>query len=409
MKLAYRAYDRSGRQVAETIEAADTASATEVLRRRGFYVTEIAESGGSAPSLRGKAPGRLGRTRRLKELVVFTRQIYVLISSGTAQVDGLAALGRQAKNAHWREVIADIRSRIEEGASLSEAMATHPEYFDPVYRNLVAAGESSGNLLAILDRLSVLTRKQLHVRNSIVGAMIYPCLLTTISLGVLTILLTFVVPRFADLFKSLDVVLPPTTQFLLSISNLLRNYWWALIAVVAAGITGTKHWLATDSGRRAYYSALLRIPQLGQIMRSFAAARITRLLGILLDSHVPILDALKLTRHATKNVLYTELIAKAEDNVTKGEPISSAFADGDLIAPSIHEAIRNGEHSGQLGRLLLDISGFLDEENDVVLRSLTSIIEPVILIVLGVLVGFVALSMFMPLFDLTAMAGGGGM
>ena len=221
-------------------------------------------------------------------------------------------------------------------------------------------------------------------------------------------LLLFVVPRFADLFGSLGVALPPTTQILITMSNALKSYWWLGLASLVGMVVGLKLWMKTTTGQRVKDTVLLRLPQFGPIFKSFATARIVRLRGILLEGRVPVLEALRLTKASATNVHYKELIVRAQDLVSKGEPISASFNNANLVSPSVYETVRSGESSGQVGPLLTNLANFLDEENEVTLKSLTSIIEPLILVMLGVLVGFVAISMFMPLFDLTSMTGGGG-
>src|SRR5205814_6822215 len=275
-----------------------------------------------------------------------------------------------------------LRSKVEEGTTLSAAMADYPQYFDSVCRSLIAAGESSGNFEVMLDRLAGLARKQLHVRSSIVGALVYPCLLIVVSIAVLSVMLTFVLPRFAELFKSLDTALPPTTQFLVTLSNILIGYWWAIIVGVAGFIVILRTWAKSAGGKVTIDTIVIRLPQFGKIARSFSTARVTRLLGVLIESKVPLIEAIQLTRGATNNTHYIRLLESAELAVTRGQPISSAFANPGLIDPSVCEAIRNGEHSGQVGALLLNMSEFLDEDNEVIVKSLTSILEPVILIVL---------------------------
>jgi type II secretory pathway component PulF len=238
--------------------------------------------------------------------------------------------------------------------------------------------------------------------------MIYPCLLVTVSVIVITVLLMLVIPRFAELFATLDVPMPPTTALLIGLSETLRSYWWAVGGISAAVCVAAYLWLKTNAGKRAVDTLVLRLPQIGRIVKSFATARIARLLGVLMDSQLPVLEALRLTRGALANVHYADLIARTEQAVEKGQPISSSFSDTDLISPSVYEATRSGEKSGQIAPLLLNLADFLDEENEIVVRSLVNILEPAVLIVMGVLVAFVALSMFTPLFDVTAMAGGGG-
>lgn len=407
MRLAYKGFEKTGRQVADVIDAPSLAEATDRLRHRELFVTEIAPIEESVEVRATPVRRPRGGTRRLKNLVAFTRQLYVLIRAGTPLTEGLRALERQARDVSWRQVISHIRSQLERGVSLSKAMESQPECFDVVYRNMVAAGEVSGKLSTVLDRLAQLTRKRLRVRRTILGAMIYPCLLVTVSVGVFAVLLVMVVPRFAELFDTLDVPLPPTTAALVSLSEFLRSYWWAVAGVLAAAVTATVSFLKSPTGRRLRNTVVLRLPYIGRLVRSFTTAQIARLLGVLLDSHLPILEALELTRRTVRNVHYVKLLGQAEQAVTRGEAISSAFQNSDLISPSVYEATRSGEQSGQVSPLLLDLAEFLDEENEIALKGLISILEPTILILMGLMVGFVALSIFTPLFDATSLAGGG--
>ena len=407
MKLAYRAFDKQGREVRETVEADSAAEATKKLRHQDLFVAEISPVGEPSEQEEKGARMKGRRGRRLKNLAMFTRQLYVLVRSGTPLAQSLRALERQARDPGWRRVVLEVRTHLEHGASLSEAMGAHPECFDSVYRSMVAVGESSGDFPEMLDRLAGLAQKRLRIRSTIRGAMIYPSLLVTVAVGVLAVMLLFVIPRFSELFDTLDVPLPPTTALLIALSEALQSYWWAIAGVLAIAIAAGYSLLKTSAGKRVVDTLVLRLPQIGQIVRSFATARITRLLGVLLDSHLPVLEALKLTRGAVTNVRYMDLMARTEEAVERGEAISSTFGGTDLISPSVYEATRSGEKSGQVAPLLLNMADFLDEENEILVSSLTSIIEPAILILMGILVGFVAISLFMPLFDMTAMIGGG--
>jgi type II secretory pathway component PulF len=407
MKLAYKAYDGAGKTATGVIEADDTMTATEALRRRGLYVAEVIEQKTTAAKRSsGRRQRRVSRSQKLKNIAMFSRQLHVLISSGTQIVDALRAVERQARAGPWREVIGNLRTRVEEGTALSAAMQDHPDYFDPIYCNLVAAGESSGHLADMFDRLAVFKQKQLRVRNSIIGAMIYPCMLVTIGSSIFVGLLVFVVPRFSTLFTTIGVPLPSSTAALLRISAALCRFWWVIGLLLGGTVFGLRHYLRTPAGRRFHDVLVLRLPYIGGVAKSLSSARVISLLGVLLEARIPVLEALRLVRSTAGNVLYEELIVQAEEYVSRGEPMSQAFADTPLFSPSIYESIRSGEHGGEIYRLLLNISNFLDEENDVIVRSLTSIIEPAILIVMGILVGLIAVCMFLPLFDLTAMTQG---
>ena len=418
MTFAYSAFDKSGKALTGNVDAASVAEATEALRRQGLFVSRVSEGKqGAVTSPAPAAPGSaaptpvsrkvLRRGLRLRFLAGFARQMNVLVSSGTPVAQGLSAIERQCENSVWRGVLADLRNRLQEGTALSEAMAAHPEYFDSVCRSLMAAGEASGSMPQMLERLAVLTNKQVHLRSTIVGAMIYPCVLVAIGFCVLILMLMFVLPRFAGLFETLDVPLPASTQFLMWLSGMLQKYWWGALAAVVLLVVAGRSWLASASGKETLHTLSLKLPKLERVTRSLMTAKIARLLGVLLECKVPLLEALKLTRAAAVNVHYVALLERTEELVSKGEPMSAGF-ETDLIVPAVQEAIRNGEQSGQLGAPLVQMADFLDEENQIIVKSLTGLMEPLILILLGAVVGLIAMSMFLPLFDLTAMAGGGG-
>lgn len=353
-----------------------------------------------------KMPTRMRTGRVLQNLALFTRQLHVLVSTGTPVVNALDALQRQSRDERWRAVVGDVRRRVEEGEGLADAMREHPAFFDPMCCTLVAAGESTGDLPGMVRRLSALVQQRLVVRKSVAGALTYPALLLTIALSALIALLVVVLPRFGELFATLDVPLPPTTKVLMTIGTALRTWWWAFIlAVVGLGVGGWA-WGRSAGGRSTLHGLMLAFPGIGTIVRSLCTARIARVLGVLVEAKVPLFEALELTKHATGNVRYDRLLDHAADAVREGDDLSVAFADEFLVAPSVHEVLRSGERSGQVGTLLLSVADALDDDNSVSVRSLTSVLEPMILLLLGGLIGLVAVSLFLPLFDLAATTGG---
>ena len=417
-RFRYQAFDLTGKASSGTLDATDAAEATEALRRQGLYASEIrpaAAGDARGPALSyatpsaaaGGARRRMWTGRKLKNLAMFTRQMSVLVSSGTPVVQALNALERQSKDAAWRQVVAGVRDRVEQGSTLAHAMEDFPDVFDPVCRSLIAAGESSGSFDKMLDRLASLTRKQKQTRSAIIGALIYPTLLIVVAAAVLGLMMLFVLPRFAVLFESLDVALPPTTQMLMTGSDAVKAYWWAMLLGLGGAGYALWLWSKSEAGSRRLDGLLLAVPLLGGMVKGFAVARITRVLGVLVTGRVPLLEALSLARQTCGNSRFVDLVARAEEAVTRGGSMSAAFSSGNLVSPSLCEAIKSGESSGQMGPLLLNIADFQDEENETVVKSLTSILEPLILVALGAVVGFVALSMFLPLFDLTSAAGGG--
>lgn len=405
MRLAYEAYDRGGRLVTGSIDAASTREATERLYADGLYVTRL--SGASDEAAPEQGSGLLaGRCGGLKQLVVITRQLSVLASTGTQVVEALAAVERQIPPGSWRRVLGDVRRDVEEGKSLTEALARHPRHFDPIYRSLIAAGESGGQLPAMLERLAVIKRKQLKIRSAVLGALSYPILLTCLSIVVVVVMLLAVLPRFAGLFEALDAPLPPTTRALISLSESIKTYWWAVTPALLGIVGGAVWFVRSAPGRRWIDNVSISLPVLGPFVKALVTARVARTLGVLLEAKVPLLESLALTRAAAGNTRYVQLLESAEERVTRGEPISAALRDSPLIAPGVTEAVITGERAGRVGEVLISVADYMDEDNEVVIRSMMSLLEPVILVALGGAVGFVAMSLFLPLFDLTSAAGG---
>lgn len=408
MNAAFKGFDRSGAAVSGTVEAGSLAEAREALAAKGVFVTEVVQATAAelaAVAPRGRGAGSKGR--RLREVSAFSRQLAVLVSTGTPVVEAIGSLERQAPHGEWRRVLESLRSRLEDGMAFSAAMSEHPRYFDAVARSLVAAGEQSGKMDAMLARVASLSRQEIKVRSSILGAMVYPVVLLSIATVVLGVMIGFVLPRFKGLFESLSAPLPPTTKLLMGISEIAREQWYIVVPACIAAVVGAVLYLKSPAGVLAVQHAMLRVPKVRTVAMSFITARIVRILGVLLEGKVPLLDAVRLASASAGHVRYERLLNGAHDAIMRGENFSSALSHGGLVAQSVIEAVRSGERTGQMASVLLSIADYMDEDNDIVLRSLSSIVEPLILLVLGVVIGFVAMSMFLPLFDLTSMTQGG--
>lgn len=408
MKFRYQAYDLSGSRRAAVIEASSALEATEILRREGLMVAQLAE----ALDVEGRAPPRISRgvglrPGRVRALAGFLRQMAVLVSTGTRVTDALAAMERQTHDAAFARTIADVRRRVEEGATFAEALAAHPASFDRVAVSLVRAGESSGKLDVMLERLADIALRELRIRQTITGAMVYPMLLLCISGGVLVMMMVFVLPRFTGLFQTLDVPLPPTTRMLMGLSDLLMAWWWLMLGVLLGVVGGAVAWVRSPGGRGVVHRWATRAPMIGGVVRSFCTARIARVLGLLLVARVSLLEALDLSAQTVGNLEYRRLLDEAQQYIQRGDALSACLGRGALIEPAVIEAVRNAERTGQIGQVMGSVADFLDEENRMLVKSITSLLEPIILLSLGLAVGFIATSMFLPLFDLTASAGGG--
>ena len=405
MDFDYTAYNQQGKVISGTIDSQNTIAAMELLRRKGLFVSRIARAG---RRVLGRGPGKHihwpGQTQ--KTVAVFTRQLCVLIASGTPVLESLSALERQSCPGPWRACLKGMQVSLEAGDSLSEAMKAYPKYFDTVYQCLIRAGESSGRLVDVLDRLGQFKQKQVRVQNQIVGAMIYPILLLSVAVCLFPLMLVFIIPRFSQLFASLDVPLPGSTKCLVDLSVFLKAYGWMILLLFLGVQALLILFLGTERGQETKDRVLLRLPLLGGLVKGFVTTRIVRLLGVLLGAKIPLLEALQLIHRATGNSVYDRCIASSIEQVTEGESLSKAFEDSQRFNPSIVEAIRSGEQTGRLDHLMNHMADFLEDENEVVVRSLTSVVEPMILVTMGLLVGGMAISMFMPLFDLTAMTGG---
>ncbi|MCC6428352.1 MAG: type II secretion system F family protein [Phycisphaerales bacterium] len=415
MRFTAEAYSKDGKSITETIEATDAAEAAELLRKRGLLVSEVKparESNTEILQARAASGRRFGAGRRLRLLTGFLRQMSVLVSTGTPLVEAVSSLERQSEDPEWSRILEDLRKRMEEGKQLSEAMAFHPECFDAVCRNLVCAGETGGKLEAVMTRLAALVRQQQKIRGEVIGAMAYPCVLILISLGVLVAMIGFVLPRFEGLFKSLDRPVPGSTQALLSLSNWLREYWWAAGLTLGVIVATVFIIAGTRQGKLWRDVLMLKAPLVGHLATSLYAARIARVMGVLIEGRVALLECLRLVQGSIGNSLYARGMQSAEEAVTRGEGASGAFGavvQGVRLFPiAVSEAMRSGERTGQIGPVLLSVADALDEDNEVALRSATRMLEPMILSVLGLVVGVMTLSMFLPLFDLAAAGGAGG-
>jgi len=414
VKIGYRGFDRTGKSARGIVDAPDARTATENLRRQGIFVLELSSAdggGGAEPAAARTSKFSLGASSRSERVCLFFRQLSMLVRTGTPVAEALASLQRQATNEEWSKVLTQVRMSVEEGKSLADAMGPHPAYFDAVARSLVAAGEGGGRLDEMLDRLCALTRQQVKLRKTVTHAMIYPSLLLCVSLVVLCAMVGFVLPRFEGLFQSLGSGLPPMTKVLMMVSHFLRNNWMFIAPSVLCALGGVVWWVRTPRGQRAIDVTLVRAPKLGLLTKSYAAARIARVLGTLLDGKVPLLEALVLAKHSVGNSLYVELMNKAEDAVIRGDTLSSALCDPNLVSPSVIEAVRSGERAGQLAPVLISVADFMEEDTESAVKTVTGLLEPAILLLLGVVVGTMAISMLLPLFDLTASgpngAGGG--
>lgn len=402
MILTYEAVDTGGHRTSDKVEALDAQEAVEQLRRRGLYVTRIADTPDRAAGP-VTAGGRTAATRLpLKTLAIFTRQMTMLLRAGSGVVPSLAAIKRQMDKPKHVALFKKIIGDVEDGMALTDALRRHPRAFDPVYCAVVAAGEASATLDEMFDRLSGIVGKQRLIRNKVLGALTYPALLTLMSCGIFLVLLFFVLPRFNAMFVQLHVDAPASTRTMLATADFFVTYWPVVIGAAAALATGGVYLLMSRPGRQWISNMQTRIPVVGRIRSRLIQAQVFRTVGTLLQSGVGVLDTVGLTRESTRNRQYQRLFDGLEHAVASGGTLSAAYEESGLIEPSICQAIHTGEESGNLGGAIIYCADVLDETNTELINALMKLVEPVILIGMGLVVGLVAVSLFLPLFDLTA-------
>lgn len=412
MRLAYEAMDSRGGTRSEVLEVASTEEAMDLVRREGLFLTKLTpvsekktpESARPQSLIKRKLLSALGQNH--KQMVLFSRQMAMLTGVGTGVVPALDALRRQTENLRWREALQRIHDDVEKGVPLATALQQEHELFNEVFCSMVAAGEATASLPAMFDRLSALATQQWQLRNRLLGAAIYPLVLVAISTAVITMLVLFIIPRFAGLFETLHVDVPGSTAHLLRLSHFLTAHGAWLGGGLAGAIVTAALLLRTQRAREAAAWLAIRLPVLGKLVRSLSLARLCRLLGLMVQAHVPLLESVDLTLRSTRHKEYRDLMNRVRDAVTEGHPMATALGGSHLVPPAVTQGVSAGEQSGNLAEALIFVADWMDEENSQLIASLSKIFEPLVLVFMGFVVGGVALSLFMPLFDMATAAAG---
>jgi type IV pilus assembly protein PilC len=341
-----------------------------------------------------------------KDLAVFTRQFATMINAGLPLVQCLEILARQCTKKDFRAVIEQVTSDVEAGAALNEALQRHPRVFDRLYTNMVGAGEAGGILDDILARLASYIEKADSLRRKVKGALTYPAVVMFVAVGVTVFMLTAIIPTFAKMFGDFGHSLPLPTQIVLGMSNFVRGYWWAMIGLGALAAVGIKRYYGTDRGRHQIDRGLLRVPVLGDVLLKAGVARFTRTLGTLVSSGVPILNGLEITANTAGNIIISDAVMRTRASIGQGETIARPLAESDVFPPMVVQMIAVGEETGALDQMLTRIADFYDDEVDTAVQALTSVIEPVMIVVMGLIVGGMVVAMYLPMFSLINVVSG---
>jgi len=397
--FAYTAINARGLEVDGVIAANDLGQAREQLQRRGLLAERISEMDTSA-SL-GEKRISLGRGVKPKSLQIFSRQFATMIEAGLSVVQALVVLEDQTSDVALAEVVTQLRYDVEAGLILSEAMARHPKVFSRLYIAMVEAGEAAGILDIVLDRVATQIEKSEAIKRRVKGAMIYPALVFTFAVVVLTAMLLFLVPIFVKIFAQLHGNLPMLTKLVVHVSDGVRGYWFVLFPLLIASPFVFRWWRGTDSGRKKWDTFLLRIPmRIGETARKVTMARFSRTLATLVAAGVDIIKALEITGSAAGNWVVESSLAKVRESVHAGEGLSAPMAENDVFPPMVAQMMRIGEESGELQKMLDKVADFYEDEVDAAIASLTTIIEPAMMILVGGIVGVIVISMYLPMFKM---------
>ncbi|MGB5191597.1 MAG: type II secretion system inner membrane protein GspF [Polyangiales bacterium] len=401
---AYKGVDARGKSV-KGVRDADSAKALRgVLKRDGVLATEILEQSEAArKAARDIDFGRLFRRVSQLDVAVATRQLSVLLRSGVPLVEALSALIEQLDHPELKNAFTDTRNQVNEGSTLANALKAHPKIFPSLYVNMVAAGEASGTLEEVLGRLAEFLDDQTRLQSKVRGALAYPVVMAVVVVLILFLMMSVVVPKVTAIFENFNQTLPWYTRLLIFVSDIFSNYWWLLAALLIGGIYWFRRWQATDEGRRKWDLFVLEIPLFGPLLIMVAVARFSRTLATLLSSGVPVLTAMDITRNVLGNTELMRVVEDARESVREGEGIAKPLRQGDRFPPIVTHMIAVGERTGQLEEMLIHVADAYDQQIEVRVGALTSILEPLLIVVMGAVVGGIAFAILMPLLQLNEM------
>ncbi|HET9091840.1 MAG TPA: type II secretion system F family protein [Acidimicrobiales bacterium] len=396
----YKVRDRDGRLISGSLEAESLALVSTKLRDMGFAPVEIKAASKVNLKKEIHIPGVTDRVK-LKDVALMSRQLATMVSAGLTLVRALGVLADQIESKPLREALVTVRQDVEQGSSLSQAIEKLPKIFPPLYVSMVRAGEAGGQLDMVLLKLSTTLEKQVELRSKVKSAMSYPAIVVCLVIIIVTALMIFVVPIFKKLFASLHAPLPVPTQIVISISNVIASIWLlVVIAAVAAIVIGFRKWISTPNGRRKWDAFKLKPPVFGPLAHKVALARFTATLASLLTAGVPIIESLDIVADNSGNQLVADAVRGAQDGVREGRSLSSSLGMSPVMPIMVTQMIETGEESGALDAMLDKVATFYDNEVNATVESLTSILEPLLIVTMGAAIGAIVVSMYLPMFNI---------
>ena len=405
----YTGLTEAGKNVRGIRDAESSKVLRTVLRKDGVYLTEArpAEAGAQA------GEQKTGRAREVdvgamlgftgvssQDLAIATRQLATLIAAGIPLVEGLTALVDQIEHPRLKKIMGVVKQKVNEGASLADALAEHPKVFTDLYVNMIRAGESSGALDVVLVRLADFTETQAQLRNKLIGAMLYPAIMVVVGMVIVGILFVVVIPKVTKIFEDMNVTLPWTTRLLIALSSFARDYWYVLLVGVPALAYGVRRWMKTPRGRAWWDKTQLKAPVFGELVRMLAISRFAKTLATLLASGVPIITAMDIVKNVVTNTLLSSVIDNARDAIREGESIAAPLKRSGQFPPLVYHMIAIGEKSGQLEEMLQNVARSYESQTEMRITALTSLLEPIMIVAMGGGVAFIVFSILMPIMQL---------
>ena len=401
----YTALDRAGKNVVGIIDADSNVAARQKLRASGKYPVEVKETTAKAKSESAAGFSLPSLFNRITpdDIHALTRQLATLLNAGIPLVGALDALMEQTTSPPLKKIIAQIKESVNEGNSLTVSLTRHPKLFSNIYINMVRAGEASGSLDVVLERLAEFGEHQQALKGRFQAALVYPIFMAIIGTGVLFFLLSFVVPNLTRIFTEMKQVLPLPTTILIWFSDFMRSYWWAILVVIVASIIGIKEFIKSPKGRHIWDTLKLHLPVIGQINRKIALSRFGRTLGSLLQSGVPLITSLQIVRNIVNNVLIGAVIDEAMEDIQAGKSLNLALSRSIWFPPVFRQMVSVGEQSGDLEGMLHKVADAYEREVETRITGMTALIEPIMILFMAAIVGFIVISILLPIFEMNQM------
>ncbi|MHB1844075.1 MAG: type II secretion system inner membrane protein GspF [Deltaproteobacteria bacterium] len=405
--FAYKGFNESGKATDGVREADSPKGLRAALRKEGIFLSEVtAEAQQAEKAAAGEVDVKrlFGGRISSDDIAILTRQLATLVGAGIPLVEALTALVDQVDHERLKRIVSAVKRRVNEGATLADAMAQHPKVFNNLFVNMVRAGEHSGALHVVLVRLADFTEAQARLRSKVIGTMVYPIIMVLVGTGILGILMTVVVPKVTRMFEDMRMALPLPTRVLIFVSHTAQSYWYLILMALGLSVWGALAYVRTPNGRAWWDRTVLHMPVFGKIVRMLAIARFSRTLSTLLRSGVPLLTSMDIVKAIVTNTVLSGVIEQSREAIKEGESIAAPLRRSGEFPPMVYHMVAIGERSGQLEEMLLNVANAYDAQVDTRMSALTSLLEPVMIVGMGAVVAFIVMSILLPILQMNTMA-----